>query len=134
MFKVVFILFFQGDELRSRVRKICEAFHATLYQCPETAAERDKMNVAVAQRIEDLQSVLQTSKEHCTSQLKEIAEDLDMWQMKVRISILRNSSFGTKRQKLCAWMKAYLELTGKPPMKEGSIKTSFVYMFYYTKT
>ena len=82
-FKVVFILFFQGDELRTRVRKICEAFHATLYQCPETAKERQKMRVAVTQRIQDLDIVLQTSKEHSSNQLREIARDLDIWQTKV---------------------------------------------------
>ena len=82
-FKVVFILFFQGDELRSRVRMICEAFRATLYQCPETAAERREMSVAVEQRIRDLYSVLQTMEQHSITQFNEIAQELDTWQMKV---------------------------------------------------
>jgi V-type H+-transporting ATPase subunit a len=98
-YKVVFILFFQGDQLRSRVRKICEAFRATLYQCPETAAERQKMQVAVSQRIEDLRSVLDTTQEHCKAQLGEIGKDLDMWQARVRRkgreSVLREREGGS---------------------------------------
>eukprot|EP00731_Ephydatia_muelleri_P034530 Em0064g12a len=38
--KCVFILFFQGDQLRTRVKKICEGFRATLYECPETQVQR----------------------------------------------------------------------------------------------
>ena len=87
-YKVVFILFFQGDQLRTRVRKICEAFRATLYQCPETAPERQEMTVAVEQRIVDLQSVLQTTEEHSIIQFTSIAQELDTWQMKVRRCVI----------------------------------------------
>ena len=83
-YKVVFILFFQGDQLRSRVRKICEAFRATLYQCPETAVERQEMTVAVEQRIVDLQSVLQTTEEHSSVQFTTIAQELETWKTKVQ--------------------------------------------------
>ncbi len=76
-------MFFQGNELRSRVRKICEAFHATLYQCPETATERQSMSVAVEQRINDLESVLRTTEHHSIAQFNDIAQELDTWQMKV---------------------------------------------------
>ena len=34
VFKSVFIIFFQGEQLKSRVKKICEGFRATLYPCP----------------------------------------------------------------------------------------------------
>ena len=80
---MVFILFFQGDQLRTRVRKICEAFRATLYQCPETTPERRKMMDAVGHRIGDLRSVLGTTEEHSMSQLSEIAKDLHIWETKV---------------------------------------------------
>ena len=84
-YKVVFILFFQGDQLRSRVRKICEAFRATLYQCPETAAERQEMSGAVHQRIADLRSVLQTTEQHSVTQFTDIALELDTWEAKVTV-------------------------------------------------
>jgi V-type H+-transporting ATPase subunit a len=84
VYKVVFILFFQGDQLRTRVRKICEGFRATLYQCPETSGEREQMTVAVSNRIRDLESVLHTTEEHSFTQLQEVAVDIDAWQTKVR--------------------------------------------------
>lgn len=83
-YKVVFILFFQGDQLRTRVRKICEGFRATLYQCPETALERDEMQAAVTNRISDLQSVLHTTQQHSVTQLTDVAQDIDIWQTKVK--------------------------------------------------
>lgn len=88
-YKVVFILFFQGDQLRSRVRKICEGFRATLYQCPETATERQEMMGAVEQRIVDLESVLQTTEQHSITQLSGVAKDLEKWETKV--SVVRHS-------------------------------------------
>lgn len=60
------------------------SFRATLYQCPETAAERQEMTVAIENRISDLQSVLQTTEAHSVTQLNEIALELDTWQTKVR--------------------------------------------------
>ncbi len=71
--------------LRSRVRKICEGFRATLYQCPETAQGRREMTSAVAQRISDLQSVLDTTEEHSLSQLTEVARDLKKWETQVNL-------------------------------------------------
>ena len=45
--KDVFIIFFQGDQLQQRVRKICAGFAATLYPCPESATERMDMRAQV---------------------------------------------------------------------------------------
>jgi V-type H+-transporting ATPase subunit a len=84
VYKIVFILFFQGDQLRTRVKKICEGFHATLYQCPETANERAEMSVAVSNRISDLTTVLRTTEDHSVTQLQEIALTLDTWKTKVK--------------------------------------------------
>lgn len=57
MFKSVFIIFFQGDQLKTRVKKICEGFRATLYPCPEAPADRREMAMGVMTRIEDLNTV-----------------------------------------------------------------------------
>ena len=35
VYKSVFVIFFQGEQLKSRVKKICEGFRATLYPCPD---------------------------------------------------------------------------------------------------
>ncbi|VDM57570.1 unnamed protein product [Angiostrongylus costaricensis] len=46
--KTVFIIFFQGDQLKTKVKKICEGFRATLYPCPDTPQERREMSIGVA--------------------------------------------------------------------------------------
>uniref|UniRef100_A0A1I8F9Q9 V-type proton ATPase subunit a n=1 Tax=Macrostomum lignano TaxID=282301 RepID=A0A1I8F9Q9_9PLAT len=62
--KAVFIVFFQGDQLKSRVKKICEGFRASLYPCPDSQAERREMAISVMTRIEDLNTVLNTTVDH----------------------------------------------------------------------
>lgn len=54
----MFIIFFQGDQLKTRVKKICEGFRATLYPCPEAPADRREMAMGVMTRIEDLNTVI----------------------------------------------------------------------------
>jgi len=56
--KSVFLVFFQGDQLQTRVRKICEGLHATVYPCPDNAQERKEIALGVMTRIEDLQTVI----------------------------------------------------------------------------
>ena len=51
---IIFLLFYLGEQLKSRVKKICEGFRATLYPCPDQAADRREMAVGVMQRLEDL--------------------------------------------------------------------------------
>ena len=34
LLKSVFIIFYQGKALTNSVKKICEGFHATVYNCP----------------------------------------------------------------------------------------------------
>lgn len=53
----MFIIFFQGDQLKTRVKKICEGFRATLYPCPEAPSDRREMAMGVMTRIEDLNTV-----------------------------------------------------------------------------
>ncbi|XP_029641958.1 V-type proton ATPase 116 kDa subunit a1 isoform X5 [Octopus sinensis] len=84
VYKSVFIVFFQGDQLKSRVRKICEGFRATLYPCPETQAERREMAMGVITRIEDLNTVLGQTQDHRHRVLVAAAKNIKVWFIKVR--------------------------------------------------
>ena len=73
--KNVFVVFYQGDQLGSRVRKICEGFgrltvvktsslsryccryDASVYPCPENRTERASLLRDVNTRLEDLSAV-----------------------------------------------------------------------------
>ncbi|KAF4092998.1 hypothetical protein AMELA_G00027310 [Ameiurus melas] len=82
--KSVFIIFFQGDQLKNRVKKICEGFRATLYPCPETPQERKEMAAGVNTRIDDLQMVLNQTEDHRQRVLQAAAKTLRVWFIKVR--------------------------------------------------
>ncbi|VEN61234.1 unnamed protein product, partial [Callosobruchus maculatus] len=42
-YKTVFAAFFQGEQLKTRIKKVCAGFHASLYPCPSTLPERNDM-------------------------------------------------------------------------------------------
>uniref|UniRef100_A0A8B9R4D4 V-type proton ATPase subunit a n=1 Tax=Astyanax mexicanus TaxID=7994 RepID=A0A8B9R4D4_ASTMX len=84
MHKSVFIIFFQGDQLKNRVKKICEGFRASLYPCPETPQERKEMAAGVNTRIDDLQMVLNQTEDHRQRVLQAAAKTMRVWFIKVR--------------------------------------------------
>lgn len=68
MYKTVFVAFFQGEQLKNRIKKVCAGFHATQYQCPSTVQERDEMLKGVRTRLEDLNlvsAILVRTKQSC---------------------------------------------------------------------
>ena len=55
--KCVFIVFAQGSTTRAKIRKLCEAFGANLYPCPESAPARRELATQVSSRLYDLKNV-----------------------------------------------------------------------------
>ena len=84
LYKAVFMVFFQGDALRSRVKKICEAFHAGVYPCPETPSARREMMCGVDTRLSDLDTVLSQTTDHRHRLLVAAAASLRCSYVKVR--------------------------------------------------
>ncbi|XP_076250753.1 V-type ATPase subunit a family protein Vha100-1 isoform X3 [Rhynchophorus ferrugineus] len=84
VYKSVFIIFFQGDQLKTRVKKICEGFRATLYPCPEAPTDRREMAMGVMTRIEDLNTVLGQTQDHRHRVLVAAAKNIKNWFVKVR--------------------------------------------------
>ncbi|XP_068133441.1 V-type proton ATPase 116 kDa subunit a 4 isoform X2 [Hyperolius riggenbachi] len=82
--KNVFIIFYQGDQLKQKIKKICEGFKATVYPCPESASERRDMAADVNVRIEDLNSVITQTESHRQRVLLEAAKNLGSWNVKVK--------------------------------------------------
>ncbi|KAH7698217.1 vacuolar ATPase a subunit, partial [Aphelenchoides avenae] len=63
--KAVFLLFFSGEQLRSRVRRICDGFRATVVeQCPEDPAERHQLLATVESRLQEMNTVIGKTLEH----------------------------------------------------------------------
>ncbi|XP_006887216.1 PREDICTED: V-type proton ATPase 116 kDa subunit a isoform 4 [Elephantulus edwardii] len=82
--KNIFIIFYQGEQLRQKIRKICEGFHATIYACPESAAERKDMLAEVNVRLEDLNIVITQTESHRQRLLQEVAAKWQSWAIQVQ--------------------------------------------------
>ena len=81
--KNVFIIFFQGERAKEKIKKICESYGANLYPCPDTPRQRSELLKQVETRLDDLDVVLQRSLEHTKRVLKNVAEHLPAWKEKV---------------------------------------------------
>ncbi|KAJ9577354.1 hypothetical protein L9F63_006098, partial [Diploptera punctata] len=84
IFKTVFVAFFQGEQLKSRVKKVCIGFHATLYRCPNVYSEREEMVKGVRARLEDLNMVLNQTQDHRHRVLVSVSKELQNWMVMVR--------------------------------------------------
>ncbi|XP_071535603.1 V-type proton ATPase 116 kDa subunit a 1-like isoform X2 [Panulirus ornatus] len=82
--KTVFIIFFQGEQLKTKVKKICEGCRATMYPCPETNQERKEMGQGVKGRLDDLSTVLNQTTDHRHRVLAAAAKHLRTWFIKVK--------------------------------------------------
>lgn len=76
VYKNAFIAFYQGDQLNTKVKKICTGFHASLYTCPRQHSERDDMLKGVISRLTDLQTVLNQTEDHRKRVLFSIYKDI----------------------------------------------------------
>ncbi|KAG0710496.1 V-type proton ATPase subunit a isoform 1 [Chionoecetes opilio] len=84
VYKTVFIIFFQGEQLKNKVKKICEGCRTTLYPCPESAQERKEMSQGVEGRLQDLRTVLNQTTDHRHRVLAAAAKHLRLWFIKVK--------------------------------------------------
>ncbi|XP_050293137.1 V-type proton ATPase 116 kDa subunit a 1 [Anthonomus grandis grandis] len=82
-YKTVFVAFFQGEQLKTRIKKVCAGFHASLYPCPNTQKERVEMLQGVKTRLEDLQMVLNQTEDHRQRVLVSVAKELQNWSIMV---------------------------------------------------
>mmetsp|Transcript_2798 Transcript_2798/g.9869 ORF Transcript_2798/g.9869 Transcript_2798/m.9869 type:complete len:851 (-) Transcript_2798:44-2596(-) len=62
--KNAFVIFYQGDQSASKIRKICEAFNCNVYPCPDTPHLRKDLAVEVAKRIDEVGRVLEATQQH----------------------------------------------------------------------
>lgn len=79
LYKTVFVAFFQGEQLKSRIKKVCTGYHASLYPCPSAHDEREDMVKGVHTRLEDLKMVLNQTHDHRQRVLLSVAKELPAW-------------------------------------------------------
>lgn len=82
--KSAFMVFFSGTQVKEKVSKICTAFSANLYDFPDDPDEQSRVFRDCCTRLQDLDTVLETSRRERRSMLSDIAEKLPLWEEKVR--------------------------------------------------
>lgn len=84
LLKTVFVVFFHGEQIKLRVKKVCHGFKATLYPCPATYKDQQDMLAGVGSRIKDLEIVLEQTEQHRRLVLTNIGRDINTWMVVVR--------------------------------------------------
>ncbi|CAP23708.1 Protein CBR-VHA-6 [Caenorhabditis briggsae] len=77
--KCVFILFFSGEQLRSKVKKICDGFQAKCYTVPENPAERTKLLNNIKIQANDMKAVIEKTLDYRAKCIHTAAGNLRKW-------------------------------------------------------
>jgi V-type H+-transporting ATPase subunit a len=81
--KNVFIVFYQGQTLESKVKKIAEGTRATIYPISEDSNERRDIQMQVMSKLEDVNAVVLQTEQHKTRLLSSCARNIKAWHTKV---------------------------------------------------
>lgn len=82
--KLVFIVFYQGEQSALRIKRICDSFGARIYPCSALSKERMEALEDVNARISEMQSVLDNSREARRHFLAEYARNIESFFVTVR--------------------------------------------------
>ncbi|XP_059300471.1 V-type proton ATPase subunit a1-like isoform X2 [Lycium ferocissimum] len=77
--KIVFVVFFSGEQARTKILKICEAFGANCYPVPEDTTKRRQITQEVLSRLSELETTLHAGLHHRDKALTSIGYHLAKW-------------------------------------------------------
>ncbi|KAA6389924.1 MAG: putative V-type proton ATPase 116 kDa subunit a [Streblomastix strix] len=77
--KSVFLVFFSGEQARSRILRLCSSFNANVYPYPETPDEHRKNLEEIEQRLQTIDTVQSAVLEHRKEKLNQIQKSLKGW-------------------------------------------------------
>ncbi|KAL7673194.1 hypothetical protein ACOME3_008062 [Neoechinorhynchus agilis] len=86
--KVMFVVYYQGEQLKDRVEKTCRGFGANVYPCPKNPVEVQELLAGVLTRIEDIRMILDATEGHRRAVLMSAAQKLKPW----KIQLLKTKS------------------------------------------
>ncbi|XP_078446595.1 vacuolar proton ATPase A1 [Wolffia australiana] len=82
--KTVFVVYFSGEQAKSKIVKICDAFGANCYPVPEEITKRRQVTNEVATRLSELEATLDAGIRHRNKGLSSIGSHLSNWTLLVR--------------------------------------------------
>ncbi|KAL6508863.1 V-type proton ATPase subunit a1 [Orobanche hederae] len=82
--KTVFVVFFSGEQVRTKIFRICEAFGASCYPVAEDATKRRQIIRDVLSHLSELETTLEAGLSHRDKALTCIGSELPEWMNMVR--------------------------------------------------
>ncbi|MBA0650648.1 hypothetical protein Goklo_018040 [Gossypium klotzschianum] len=82
--KTVFVVFFSGEQARTKILKICEAFGANCYPVPDDFSKQRQMTREILSRLSELETTLDAGIRHQNKALTSIGYHLTQWMSMVR--------------------------------------------------
>lgn len=82
--KIVFVVFFSGEQARMKILKICEAFSANCYPVPEDITKQRQISQEVLSRLSEIETTLGAGYNHRNRALSSIQFHLIKWMNMVR--------------------------------------------------
>ncbi|XP_074584468.1 V-type proton ATPase subunit a1-like isoform X1 [Curcuma longa] len=82
--KTVFVVFFSGDQARSKILRICQAFGANCYPVPEENNKQRQLTHEVSLRLSELEATLDAGTCHRNKALASIGSQLWNWTIMVK--------------------------------------------------
>ncbi|KDP44125.1 hypothetical protein JCGZ_05592 [Jatropha curcas] len=82
--KTVFVVFFSGEQTRTKILKICDAFGANCYPVPEDVTKQRQITREVLSRLSELEATLDAGIRHRNKALASIGYQLTKWMNMVR--------------------------------------------------
>ncbi|KAG8483567.1 hypothetical protein CXB51_023391 [Gossypium anomalum] len=82
--KTVFVVFFSGEQARTKILKICEAFGANCYPVPEDFSKQRQITREILSRLSELETTLDAGIRHQNKALTSIGYHLTQWMSMVR--------------------------------------------------
>ncbi|MBA0857031.1 hypothetical protein Goshw_006426 [Gossypium schwendimanii] len=82
--KTVFVVFFSGEQARTKILKICEAFGANCYPVPDDFSKQREITREILSRLSELETTLDAGIRHQNKALTSIGYHLTQWMSMVR--------------------------------------------------
>lgn len=81
--KDVIVIFFQGNQLRARVEKICDGFEVSRHNVEEDETIRKKELANIGSRLTEVNSVIDITQTHLCQSLSKVAVHIATWKVQV---------------------------------------------------
>ncbi|KAF8402766.1 hypothetical protein HHK36_010856 [Tetracentron sinense] len=126
--KTVFVVFFSGEQAKTKILKICEAFGANCYSVPEDITKQRQITREVLSRLSELEATLDAGIRHRNKALTSIGLHLKKWIIMVRkekavYDTLNMLNFDVTKK--CLVGEGWCPIFAKPQIQEALHRATF---------